>query len=367
MKLNKTAIYDSHVNLGATIEDFHGWLMPIKYKGLTYEHNYVRDKSGLFDVSHMGTIFVQGKDSIEYLNKIFTGDISKLKDKSVLYGFFLNEKAGIIDDLLIYRVNSDYFICVVNASNKEKDLVWMKKNLLGDVEVRDNSSEIAILALQGPKAQEILQKLTDFDLSKISFFKFEEEIDILGYPTMISRTGYTGEDGFELYIPKEVSREIFDKILEKGGENVEPAGLACRDTLRFEANLPLYGNELNEERNPIECGLGFFVDKNKEFIGSDIISNIRKEAKFKKTVGLELIDRGIARTGYKVYSENGTLIGEITTGYKSPTLNKVIAVCLINRDYASLNTIVYIEIRNKKIKAKVVSKKFLEKKNKKED
>lgn len=366
MSLKRTPLYDKHKEAGADIVEFFGWEMPMTYTKLSEEHQAVRHAAGLFDVSHMGEIYVEGKDSARFMKKMFSNNLDKVADGAIAYGFFLNEKGGIVDDLLVYRRNEDSYLCVVNASNADKDDAWLRAHQEGfDVSIDNRSDDIAEVAIQGPKAQEILQKVTEFELESLPFFHFKEDIVVAGVSCLISRTGYTGEDGFEIYFGNDDAEKIWDALFEAGEGVLKPVGLGCRDTLRFEAALPLYGNELGDNISPLEAGFGIFVDKEGTFIGSDVMRAQRAGDLSRKLVGLELIDKGIARHGYPVYDENDKEIGFITTGYKSPSLNKVIANALIEKDGPSIDDLVYVGIRNKKAKAKVINKRYLHKKTKK--
>lgn len=361
--MKQTPLYDDHLKLNAEMIEFFGWEMPIRYTTLVEEHEAVRNEAGLFDVSHMGEIRIKGNDAGTFVQKLFTNDISKLVDGQVIYGFFLNEKGTVVDDLLVYRVNPSEFLLVVNASNVDKDYEWVKSHQSDyDVEVINESDDTAEVALQGPKAQEILQKLTDFDLNEIKFFHFVNPVNIAGVDCLVSRTGYTGEDGFEIYTTNDKISQIWNEILKAGEGIVKPTGLGCRDTLRFEASLPLYGNELSDKVTPVTAGFGFFVSKEADFIGSDVIRQERADGSTKKIVGLEVIDRGIVRQGNEVFVPDGDQIGEITTGYFSPTLKKTIALALIDAQYAKIGEPLEVKVRNRKLKAKQISKKFLQKK-----
>lgn len=361
----RTNLYDTHVDLGGKIVEFAGWKLPIQYKGISAEHEAVRERVGIFDVSHMGEIIIEGEDALKFVEYLCTNNISHLKDGKIVYTFFCRDNGYVVDDLLVYRVNEKKYFLVVNAANTNKDYDWIMENKEGfNVEVKNVSNFIGEVALQGPFAQKTLQKLTDIDLDEIKFFNFKEDIEICGVKTLISRTGYTGEDGFEIYTLSDQIVPIFKEILKAGEEyGIEPCGLGARDTLRFEAALPLYGHEISEEVNPIEGGFKFFVDLDKEdFIGKAALKNYY-EAPKRKLVGLELKDKGIMREGYEVFKE-GKVIGYVTTGYKSPTLNKAIANALLDIDHTNLGEEVEVKVRNKFLKAEIISKKFYDKKTK---
>lgn len=361
----KTPLYNEHVDLGGKIVDYAGWLLPIQYEGLVQEHNAVRNKAGIFDVSHMGAIDIEGKDAEKFIDYLMTNDISKLKDHQIYYTFMCYEDGGVVDDLLVYKYNDEKFLLIVNAANVDKDFQWMKDHMKDfDLEIKNISDDTSILAVQGPLAEEILQKMTDENLADIKPFYFKEDVDILGVNVMISRTGYTGEDGFELYIkPEEVSKLWNEILLQGKAQGIVPTGLGCRDTLRFEAGLPLYGQEVSKEINPLEAGFKYFVklDKESDFIGKTALEEIWEKGLKRKLAGFELIERGIPRAGYDVYKDDKK-IGHVTTGYMSPTLNKSIGNALIDIDYTELGEEIDIMIRKKPVKAKIIKKDFLKNK-----
>ncbi len=364
MEGKKTPLYDEHVKLGGKIVNYAGWLLPVQYEGLIPEHNAVRNSAGVFDVSHMGTVDITGKDSAIFLDYLMTNDISKAKDKQITYTFMCYEDGGVVDDLLVYKYNDERFFLVINAANVEKDLEWINSHKSKfDVEVKDVSDNTCILALQGPSAQKILQKLTDTDLSEVKFFFLEENVDVNGVKAMISRTGYTGEDGFEIYVKNEDVVKVWRDLFEAGKEyDLKPTGLGCRDTLRFEAALPLYGNEISKDINPLEGGFKFFVKLKKasDFIGKASLTKQWEEGLKRIVAGFEMIDRGIPREGYEVYKD-GKKIGHVTTGYMSPTLNKSIGNALISIDETELGNEIEIMIRKRTAKAKIINKNFLKK------
>jgi aminomethyltransferase len=364
MEAKKTPLYDEHVKLGGNVVDYAGWYLPVQYEGLVPEHEAVRNAVGLFDVSHMGEITIKGKDALAFVNYLMTNDISTIVDNQVIYTFMCHPTGGVVDDLLVYRYDGEFFYLVVNAANVDKDHKWILDNK-GDfqVEIENISDSVGEVAIQGPMAEKVLQKLTDYDLSQVKFFHLKRDIEVAGVNCMVSRTGYTGEDGFEVYCDKDGIVTVWNAILEAGqDEGIKPTGLGCRDTLRFEASLPLYGHEMDDEITPLEAGFKYFVklDKEADFIGKDALNKMWSEGLERKLAGIELLDRGIAREGYEVYKD-GEKIGHITTGYKSPTLGKVIGNALIKTEFTELGTEVDIKIRNKFAKAKVISKKFLKK------
>ncbi|WAA10440.1 glycine cleavage system aminomethyltransferase GcvT [Fervidibacillus albus] len=365
-KGKRTPLYDVYRKSGVKLIDFGGWQLPVQFEGIKAEHHAVRTKAGLFDVSHMGEIFVSGKDAEVFLQTMLTNDLSKLPTGKAQYSLMCNEQGGTVDDLLVYRLSSTTFLLVVNASNTYKDFQWLVKHKKGDVRIEDQSANYGQLALQGPLAERILQKITkQTDLTEISFFRFREEVEIGEKKVLISRTGYTGEDGFEIYCRAEDTADLWELILSSGKEEgLLPCGLGARDTLRFEAGLPLYGQELTEQISPIEAGLSFAVKTNKEspFIGKDVLHKQKQSGPPRRLIGIEMIERGIPRHGYNVFA-NEKEIGFITTGTQSPTLKKNIALALIDSSEQTMED-VYVDIRGKKLKGKIVSTPFY-KRNKK--
>jgi len=365
----RTPLYETHKNLGAKMIDFGGWEMPVQYTSIIEEHLNTREKAGLFDVSHMGEITVKGSSAKEILNKLITNDLNLLPAKKIAYSFLTNEKGGVVDDLLVYKINDDEFFLVVNASNTEKDYQWLKEKITespGEIEIINCSKDYGQLAVQGPCAQPVLQKLTGFDLDKINFFTFNN-IQICGREVIVSRTGYTGEDGFEIYCQQSDTEELWNNILLAGeNEGIKPVGLGARDTLRFESALPLYGHELSDDITPIEAGLKFFVNLTKDdFLGKDILEKQAGEGVQKKLTGIELIDRGIPRDGYRV-EKDGRDIGYITSGTYSPTFKKGLAMAMLSAEYIQpgIELEVDVVIRDKKIRAKTVKLPFYSKKKK---
>lgn len=365
--LKRTTLYERHLKCGGKMVDFAGYELPIQYNSIIDEHNAVRNAAGLFDVSHMGEIEVKGKEAFNYLQHVLTNNIGKLQKNKAIYTMMCYEDGGIVDDLLAYKFDEDHYFLVVNASNKDKDYKWLLDNKSNfNVEVNDISETIGEVAFQGPKAQEVLQKLVDEDLNEIKFFSFKQDIYVAGVKAVVSRTGYTGEDGFEIYSDTEGIKKIWDKILEAGKDlGVKPAGLGCRDTLRFEANLPLYGNELSKDITPLEAGYGFAVKLDKEeFIGEETLKKQKAEGLTRKIVGFEMKDRGVPRHGYEVRSGENK-IGFVTTGYFSPTLKENIGLAMVDIKFSNIGDEFDIMVRNKPLKAEVISRKFLEKRYKK--
>lgn len=358
--LKRTVLFDHYAEHGGKTIDFGGWDLPVQFSSIKAEHEAVRTKAGLFDVSHMGEVLVTGEGSLAYLQKMMTNDVSKLKIGQAQYTAMCYETGGTVDDLLIYKRAEDNYLLVVNASNLDKDLEWMKKHQTDNVTIEDKSDEYALLALQGPRAEAILQTLTAEPLNEIKFFRFKEDVEIAGQSVLISRTGYTGEDGFELYGSPEAIVVLWKEILAAGeSEGLVPAGLGARDTLRFEAGLPLYGQELSQEISPLEAGLGFVVKVNKEedFLGKAALKEQKENGVPRKLVGIEMIDKGIPRTGYPVLINNEE-VGVVTTGTQSPTLNKNIGFALIQAEHAVEGQEVVVQVRKRQLKAVIVKAPF---------
>lgn len=358
-ELKRTPLYEEHVAAKAKVIDFGGWEMPVQYAGVIEEHMTVRTKAGLFDVSHMGEVDVHGQEALAFVQHLITNDVTKIADGQILYTPMCYPEGGIVDDLLVYRYNPEHFYLVVNASNTDKDYAWMLEQAKGfDVKLENISPQTAQLAFQGPLAEKILQRLADIDLSDIKYYWFTHgQID--GVPCLISRTGYTGEDGFEFYFAPEYAPQLWRKILAEGAsEGAQPIGLGARDTLRFEARLPLYGNELGADISPLEAGIGFFVKLGKEeFVGKDVLQQQKENGLPRKLVGLEMIDRGIARSHYPL-QKDGEEVGFVTSGSFSPTLNKNIALGLVRADLAVLGDTLDVMIRGKEVKAKIIPTPF---------
>lgn len=361
--LKVTPLLNAYSQYGGKIIDFAGWALPVQFEGIIQEHETVRNAAGIFDVSHMGEIEVKGQEAFDFLQNLVTNDLSNMEDNQVIYTLMCYEDGGVVDDLLVYRFSKDYFYLVVNASNVDKDFDWMVKNSEGyDAKLSNISESVAEVALQGPKAQEILQKLTDTNLEEIKFFYCKRDVIIDGVNCLISRTGYTGEDGFEIYTNNNDIEKLWHTIIKEGAK---PIGLGARDTLRFEVNLPLYGNEISQDINPLEAGLGFFIKLGKDkFIGKDALVRYKESGLKRKLVGFELIDKGIPRHGYDV-QVNGEKVGFVTTGYFAPSLKKNVGHALVDAKYSELGTEIEIVIRNKTARAVVIDKKLYKKNYKK--
>jgi aminomethyltransferase len=359
-ELLRTPLFEEYSKYGGKTIDFGGWDLPVQFSSIKEEHEAVRTKAGLFDVSHMGEISVKGEGSLNYLQHLVTNDVSKIKDGQAQYTAMCYEDGGTVDDLLVYKKGDQDYLLVVNASNIEKDFAWMKKTQPEDVELENLSDQFSLLAFQGPLAEEILQRLTEDDLSEIRPFRFKDGVTVAGEKVLISRTGYTGEDGFEIYASPESSVVLWKKILDEGKEEgVLPCGLGARDTLRFEACLALYGQELTKDITPLEAGVNFVVKlaKEEDFTGKAALAKQKEQGVPRKLVGVEMLDKGIPRHGYPVYL-NDQLIGEITTGTQSPTLKRNIGLALVKREFAELGTELEVQIRNKRLKAKTVETPF---------
>ena len=360
--IQKTCLHDCHLALGALMSPFAGFDMPIQYKGITEEHNAVRQHAGVFDVSHMGEVRVTGPQAFEFVNHIFTNDVTGAPDGQIYYGMMCYENGGTVDDLLVYKVNDNEYFLVINASNIEKDVEWIKKNAEGyDVKIEDQSGYYGEVAVQGPEAEAAVEKLLGIPVSDIAFYNFKT-MPMAGEDIIVSRTGYTGEDGFEIYGSHDFIRNVWNKLING---SVEPCGLGCRDTLRFEVGLPLYGDELDETISPIEASLSMFVKLDKpEFIGKEALAKQKAEGVTRRIVGLELEGNAIPRHGYPV-EVNGEQVGEITTGYRSISTGKSVAMAMMKKPYDKLGTEVEVRIRKKTFPAKVVKKRFYEKNYKK--
>lgn len=355
-ELKRTPLYEEHKKLGARIVDFVGWEMPVQYEGVKAEHLAVRERAGLFDVSHMGEVIFRGPEAEAAVQRLVTRDVSRLAVGQAGYAAVCYEDGGTVDDVLVYRRPEDFLI-VVNASNREKDLEHFRANTGGlDVEISDESDSWALVALQGPEAVGMLQGFTDLDLAGIKYYRFAEG-DVDGVPAILSRTGYTGEDGFELFLRPEDAPAVWRTLIQAGAA---PAGLAARDTLRLEAGMCLYGNELDVHTTPLEAGIGFAVhlDKRPEFIGQGALLKEKEEGLRKKLVGFELEERGVARHNYPV-TVDGEAVGHVTSGTVSPTLNRAIGLALVAPEIEDRFDVV---VRERPVPARVVSIPFYSRK-----
>lgn len=359
-KLKQTSLFPLYGELpGVRCIDFGGWELPVQFSGIVKEHEAVRQQAGLFDVSHMGEFTVEGTDAEHFLQQVTTNDVSRLEKGQAQYTLLCYPDGGVVDDLLIYKRGEGRYMLVVNASNIDKDWEWLQQHLTGNVSMHNISDDTALLALQGPAAADILASSSTLEPASLQSFRFTEDVEVAGQKALVSRTGYTGEDGFELYLPVQNAPEVWKALLTAGEPHgLLPAGLGARDTLRFEAKLALYGQELSSSISPLEAGLGYFVKWDKgDFVGRDALLAQKENGVPRKLVGVEMIDRGIPRPHYPVYAE-GVQIGEITTGTQSPTLKRNLGLALIDSRYTAVGTPLEIEIRSKLLKAEVVPAPF---------
>ncbi|MGC8636742.1 MAG: glycine cleavage system aminomethyltransferase GcvT [Athalassotoga sp.] len=357
MELKKTPLWSEHKRLGAKMVEFGGWEMPLQYTSIIEEHKTVRESAGIFDVSHMGEILVEGPDTLRFVDKLITNSVSKLKNGEICYSPMCYENATIVDDLLAYRFSENKILLVVNASNTDKDYEWIISQKHGyNVDVKNLSKDYAQIAFQGPKAEQILKKISGVDLSRISFYTFTLG-QINGINCIVSRTGYTGEDGFEMYFQPDAAVALWRKLIEIGGKEVKPCGLGSRDTLRFEATYMLYGNDIDDTTTPLEAGLGWTVDFTKPtFNGKEVLLRQKENGVSKRLRGFE-IDGGIARHGYEIF-DGEKKIGHITSGTKSPTLNKSLALGYVETQYSKIGSEVLVDVHGKKVRATVVKTPF---------
>ena len=369
MALKRTPLYEAHRALGARLVDFGGWEMPVQYTSILEEHRATRQRAGLFDVSHMGEARITGEGAAAFVNRLVCNDISALPIGKAMYSPMLNAQGSVVDDLLVYRTGEAEFMLVINAGNIEKDIAWMRTSLdawdaaQGAVTLEDESQTWGQIAIQGPLAQDITQTLTSMTLSDIGFFAFARG-DIAGIASLISRTGYTGEDGFEIYCAAENTRELWDALLTVGkAEGLLPVGLGARDTLRFEAALPLYGHELADDISPLEAGLKPFVKLEKAcFTGLNALKQETERGPARKLIGLELIEKGVPRSGYRI-ERNGIDIGFVTSGTFSPTFEKGLAMALVSTDAnAAPDDMLEMVVREKRVAARVVKLPFYRRK-----
>lgn len=349
----KTPLYEKHVEAGGKIVSFGGYSLPVQYAGIIAEHNAVRKQAGLFDVSHMGEVIVAGKDALDYLQKVMTNDFTNLQDGKIRYTLMCNDQGGVIDDLLVYRYHSEKYLLVVNASNREKDVAWLNSQKFGDVQVKDISDEIGLIALQGPKSKDILLKVAAEDNIPEKYYSFIDQANLQGVTCLISQTGYTGEVGYEIYCAVPDTPKIWDLLLQAGKDmELIPCGLGARDTLRLEAGMPLYGHEMDEEITPLEADLGFAVKMMKEdFIGKKALVEKGKPTRIR--AGFKMTGRGIARENEVIYMGE-TPIGKTTSGTHAPYLGYAIASGIVDSKYAEVGTAVEIDVRGRRIAAEVI-------------
>lgn len=353
--LKNVALDGTHVALGAKMVPFAGYNMPVSYSGLNDEHVTVRNAVGVFDVSHMGEFILKGENALDLIQRVTSNDASVLTDGKVQYSCLPNDKGGIVDDLLVYRINDKEYMLVVNASNIEKDWNWISKYNNKGVEMKNISDSVSLLAVQGPKAILALQKLTDINLSEMPYYTFKKGTFNGVDNVVISNTGYTGAGGFEIYFANEVADKMWKAIFEAGAEyGIKPIGLGARDTLRLEMGFCLYGNDIDDTTSPLEAGLGWITKFTKEFTNSKALLEQKEKGVSKKLVGFEMIDRGIPRHDYLIADANGNTIGKVTSGTQSPSLNKAIGMGYVPTAFSKVDSEIFIMIRDKAIKAKVV-------------
>ncbi|HNI33164.1 MAG TPA: glycine cleavage system aminomethyltransferase GcvT [Chitinophagales bacterium] len=358
--MKTTALTDTHVALGAKMVDFAGFYMPVRYTSDLDEHHCVRNGVGMFDVSHMGEFILKGEQALPLLQKIVSNDISKLEKGQAMYGYLPNEQGGIVDDLLVYALEDGNYMCVVNAGNIDKDWNWFNQHNTENAELHNISENVALLAIQGPKAAAALQSLTDIDLSSIPYYRFKRGVFAGVENVIVSNTGYTGAGGFELYFHKSNAVAVWNKIIEAGKPyGLQPIGLGARDTLRLEKGFCLYGNDIDDSTSPLEAGLGWVTKFNKDFIAKEILQQQKTNGLSKKLVGFTMVDRGIPRGHYIIKDAQGNPIGQVTSGTQSPTLGIGIGLGYVNIEYSTIDAEIYIDIRGKLLKAKVVKLPFL--------
>ena len=357
--MKKIALSAKHQELNAKMVSFAGFNMPVSYEGVNIEHENVREKLGVFDVSHMGEFLISGENALELIQKISSNDASKLVDGKAQYSCMPNEDGGIVDDLIIYRIDAEKYLLVVNASNIEKDWNWIAHHNNMDATMRDMSDEMSLLAIQGPKAAEAMQSLTDIDLANMKFYTFEVGTFADVDKVIVSATGYTGSGGFEIYFKNEDAEQIWDAVMNAGKEyGIKPIGLAARDTLRLEMGYCLYGNDIDETTSPIEAGLGWITKFTKDFINSEALKEEKENGPKRKLIAFELDERGIPRQGYDIVDENGKKIGEVTSGTMSPSLEKGIGLGYVPAEVAGVGNKIFIQIRKKAVPATQVKLPF---------
>jgi aminomethyltransferase len=358
VSLKRTPLYEAHRAAGAKFVEFGGWEMPVQYSGIIEEHTTVRTAVGLFDVSHMGEIEITGPRALEVVQRLTTNDAAKLADFQVQYSTLCYSHGGIVDDLTVYRLGAEHFFCCVNAANIDKDYAWMVEHARGEADIRNISPDIAQLALQGRQAAATLQPLCDLPLDEIRYY-WAAKVKVKGVEALVSRTGYTGEDGFEIYCPAAHGAAVWAALLEVGASyGIKPIGLGARDTLRLEMGYALYGNDITAETSPLQAGLSWVVRLNKgEFIGRDALLQERAAGIKRRLVGVELLERGVARSHYGIRAAEQD-IGEVTSGTMSPSLNKAIGLGYVRTEYAKAGTALQIDIRGKLVQAQVTSTPF---------
>jgi len=353
--MKNTALTDKHIALGAKMVPFAGYNMPVQYEGINAEHATVRNTVGVFDVSHMGEFILKGDNALDLIQRVTSNDASKLHDGKVQYSCLPNEDGGIVDDLLVYRIDEKTYMLVVNASNIDKDWDWIQKYNTANVEMHNISDQTSLLAVQGPRAADALQSLTDIDLASMEYYTFKKGKFAGIENVVVSATGYTGAGGFEVYFENEHADKMWEAIFNAGAEyGIKPIGLAARDTLRLEMGFCLYGNDIDDTTSPIEAGLGWITKFTKPFTNSEALQAQKEAGVTRKLIGFEMIDRGIPRHDYPIVDVDGNMIGKVTSGTQSPSLQKAIGMGYVAKEFAKEGTEIFIDIRNNKIKAKVV-------------
>lgn len=358
--MKKTALTDLHISLGAKMVPFAGFNMPVQYTGINDEHETVRNSVGVFDVSHMGEFILKGPKALDLIQRVSSNDATKLTDGKVQYAYLPNEKGGIVDDLLIYRMDAETYMLVVNAGNIEKDWDWINRYNTDGVELKDISDRTALFAVQGPKATDSIQGLTEIDLSQMAYYTFVKGKFAGVDNVLISATGYTGAGGFEIYVDHEHAEQVWNAIFEAGAvHGIKPIGLGARDTLRLEMGFCLYGHEIDEDTSPLEAGLGWVTKFTKEFVNSENLQKEKEDGVKNKLIGFEMIDRGIARQGYDIVDAEGAVIGRVTSGTQSPTLKKSIGMGFVRTEDAGEGKEIFVSIRNNAVKARIVKPPFV--------
>lgn len=359
--LKKTPLYQNYVDSGAKIVEFGGWAMPVQFSSIKEEHNAVRYNVGLFDVSHMGEIEISGKDAEQFIQYILSNDTNLLTNDKAMYSALCNEEGGVIDDLVTYKLNENHYLLIVNAANTNKDYQWIKKHSSNfTVDVSNTSDKYGQLAIQGHRSRALINELVDVDVNHMAMFEFKQNVQLFGKSIILSQSGYTGEDGFEIYCKQEDTKDIWEQLLKY---DVTPCGLGARDTLRLEAGLPLHGQDLSESITPYEGGIAFAAKPliANDFIGKSVLKAQKENGSERRTVGLELLGKGIARTGYEVLDENSNQIGFVTSGTQSPSSGKSIALAIIDRGAFEMGKKVIVQIRKRQVEAKIVKKNQIEK------
>jgi len=360
--MKNTALTHVHESLGAKMVPFAGYNMPVQYEGVNIEHETVRNSVGVFDVSHMGEFFLKGENALALIQKVTSNDASKLVDGKAQYSCLPNNEGGIVDDLIIYKIADNHYMLVVNASNIEKDWNWISSHNDLGVEMINNSDDYSLLAIQGPKAAEAMQSLTTIDLANMPYYSFQIGEFAGVKDVIVSATGYTGSGGFEIYFKNEDAELIWNKVFEAGASfGIKPIGLAARDTLRLEMGFCLYGNDINDTTSPLEAGLGWITKFDKEFTNSENLKKQKEAGVSRKLVGFELLERGIPRHDYEIADADGNIIGIVTSGTQSPSLGKAIGLGYVPTALSTPDSEIYIRIRNKDLKAKVVKLPFYKK------